>query len=105
VRAAHRRARAGVPGGRATDHDAKAHGGPEQERPQRPLRDALRPRDPAPRGGGAPRGMSWSRARERLEPFLPALRVARFALAVILVAAMPVVAVRQVPFRVLTRCI
>jgi hypothetical protein len=46
--------------------------------------------------------MSWSRARERLEPFLPALRVARFALAVILVAAMLVVAVRYVPFGSLT---
>jgi len=46
--------------------------------------------------------MSLSRARERLEPFLPALRVARFALAVILVAAMLVVAVRYVPFGSLT---
>ena len=46
--------------------------------------------------------MRWSRARERLEPFLPALRVARFALAVILVAAMLVVAVRYVPFGSLT---
>ena len=46
--------------------------------------------------------MSWARARERLEPFLPALRVARFALAVILVAAMLVVAVRYVPFGSLT---
>jgi len=46
--------------------------------------------------------MRWSRARERLEPFLPALRVARFALAVILVAAMLLVAVRYVPFGSLT---
>ena len=46
--------------------------------------------------------MRWSRARERLEPFLPALRVARFVLAVILVAAMLVVAVRYVPFGSLT---
>jgi hypothetical protein len=46
--------------------------------------------------------MSWSRARERLEPFLPALRVARFVLAVVLVAAMLVVAVRYVPFGSLT---
>ena len=46
--------------------------------------------------------MSLSRARERLEPFLPALRVARFVLAVVLVAAMLVVAVRYVPFGSLT---
>jgi hypothetical protein len=46
--------------------------------------------------------VSWSRARERLEPFLPALRVARFVLAVVLVAAMFVVAVRYVPFGSLT---
>jgi glycosyltransferase 2 family protein len=46
--------------------------------------------------------MSWSRLRARLEPFLPALRVARFALAVLLVAAMFVVAVRYVPFGSLT---
>ena len=46
--------------------------------------------------------MSWSRARARLEPFLPALRVARFMLAVVLVAAMLVIAVRYVPFGSLT---
>jgi glycosyltransferase 2 family protein len=46
--------------------------------------------------------MSWSRLRARLEPFLPALRVARFGLAVLLVAAMFVVAVRYVPFGSLT---
>ena len=46
--------------------------------------------------------MSWSRVRERSEPFLPALRVARFVLAVLLVAAMLVVAVRYVPFGSLT---
>jgi glycosyltransferase 2 family protein len=46
--------------------------------------------------------MSWSRLRARLEPFLPALRVARFVLAVLLVAAMFVVAVRYVPFGSLT---
>jgi len=46
--------------------------------------------------------MSRIPARERLAPFLPALRVARFALAVLLVVAMFVVAVRYVPFDTLT---
>jgi hypothetical protein len=46
--------------------------------------------------------MSGSRLRARLEPLLPALRVARFVLAVLLVAAMFVVAVRYVPFGSLT---
>jgi hypothetical protein len=46
--------------------------------------------------------VSLSAWRERLAPALPALRVARFVLAVLLVAAMLVIAVRTVPFDSLT---
>lgn len=46
--------------------------------------------------------MSVAAWRERLAPALPALRVARFTLAVVLVAAMLVIAVRTVPFDSLT---
>jgi glycosyltransferase 2 family protein len=46
--------------------------------------------------------MTAASVRARLAPFVPALRVARFALAVLLVVALVVVAVRDVPFETLT---
>jgi hypothetical protein len=43
-----------------------------------------------------------ARRRAQLRPFMPALRVARFALAVVVVVVLGVIAVRYVPFETLT---
>src|SRR4051812_13287103 len=103
VRAAHRRARPRVPGGRTADHDAEADGGDQQEGPQRAVRAALRAGRRRHVGAGARPPVSVAPAlRARIAPALPALRVARFVLAVGLVVAMGVIAVRDVSFESVT---
>ena len=62
LRAADRRDRAGLPRRRAADRDAQAHGRPEQEGPQRPLRRPLRARRPAHVVARAPRRALAGRA-------------------------------------------